>query len=132
LARQMRSGMTSINSALTFAGMPGLPFGGVGNSGFGRIHGADGLREFTRPKSIVKRRAPTPLAAMTFDRKPKTLDRMAALLRLLRGRSRWRCRCLRVNRGPSEMARAPSKPCDGMSPIAYERFMAEARGAEAA
>src|SRR5690348_14558132 len=28
LARRVRSGMTSINSVLTFAGMPALPFGG--------------------------------------------------------------------------------------------------------
>jgi succinate-semialdehyde dehydrogenase/glutarate-semialdehyde dehydrogenase len=88
LARQIRSGMTSVNSVLTFAGMPALPFGGVGNSGFGRIHGADGLREFTRPKSIVKRRGPTPLAAMTFDRGPKTMKRIVGLVRLVHGRSR--------------------------------------------
>ncbi len=48
LARRMRSGMTSVNSIITFAMVPGLPFGGVGESGFGRIHGPDGLREFTR------------------------------------------------------------------------------------
>ena len=48
LARRMRSGMTSVNSIMTFAMVPGLPFGGVGESGFGRIHGPDGLREFTR------------------------------------------------------------------------------------
>ena len=52
--------------------MPSLPFGGVGDSGFGRIHGEDGLREFTRAKAIVKRRGPTLLAIMTFDRTPKT------------------------------------------------------------
>jgi acyl-CoA reductase-like NAD-dependent aldehyde dehydrogenase len=88
LARQMRSGMTSINSALTFAGMPTLPFGGVGNSGFGRIHGEDGLREFARAKSIVKRRAPSMLVATTFDRTPKTMERIVKLVRLIHGRSR--------------------------------------------
>src|SRR5262249_4402031 len=76
LARQIRSGMTSVNSALTFAGMPSLPFGGVGGSGFGRIHGADGLREFTRAKAIVKRRGPTLLGAMTFDRTEKTMQQI--------------------------------------------------------
>ena len=88
LARRMRSGMTSINSVLTFAGMPALPFGGVGNSGFGRIHGEDGLREFTRPKAIVKRRGPTPIAAMTFDRTPKTMERVVGLVKLIHGRSK--------------------------------------------
>ena len=52
-ARLMRSGMTSINSVLTFASVPALPFGGVGESGFGRIHGEDGLA------SAAPRRPPT-------------------------------------------------------------------------
>ena len=56
LARRMRSGMTSVNSVLTFASVPSLPFGGVGDSGFGRIHGEDGLKEFTRAKAITRQR----------------------------------------------------------------------------
>ena len=50
IARRMRSGMASVNSVIAFAGVPALPFGGVGDSGFGRIHGADGLKEFTSPR----------------------------------------------------------------------------------
>ena len=38
----------------TFASVPALPFGGVGDSGFGRIHGEDGLKEFTRAKAITR------------------------------------------------------------------------------
>ena len=55
-ARSLRTGMTSINSVIGFAIVPALPFGGVGESGFGRIHGADGLREFTRAKAITRQR----------------------------------------------------------------------------
>jgi hypothetical protein len=33
LARRMRSGMTAVNSVLSFAAMPSLPYGGVGDSG---------------------------------------------------------------------------------------------------
>lgn len=88
LARGVRSGMTSVNSALTFAGMPSLPFGGVGGSGFGRIHGEDGLREFTRAKAIVKRRGPTLLAITTFDRTPKTMQQVLKVVRLIHGRSK--------------------------------------------
>jgi acyl-CoA reductase-like NAD-dependent aldehyde dehydrogenase len=88
LARRMRSGMTSINGALTFAGMPGLPFGGVGDSGFGRIHGADGLREFARPKAITRRRLPSPLPAASFRRSPAAVERIGRVVRLIHGRSR--------------------------------------------
>lgn len=88
LARGVRSGMTSVNSALTFAGMPSLPFGGVGGSGFGRIHGEDGLREFTRAKAIVKRRGPTLLAITTFDRTPKTMQQVLKIVKFVHGRSK--------------------------------------------
>jgi succinate-semialdehyde dehydrogenase/glutarate-semialdehyde dehydrogenase len=55
IANKLRAGGTTINSVLTFVGMPSLPFGGVGDSGFGRFHGEDGLREFTRPKATTKK-----------------------------------------------------------------------------
>ncbi len=88
LARRIRSGMTSINSPLTFAGMPSLPFGGVGDSGIGRIHGDDGLREFGRAKAITKRRAPSLIAGMTFDRTDKQVKQIIKTMRLLHGRSK--------------------------------------------
>ncbi|MDQ1705157.1 MAG: hypothetical protein QOF18_1523 [Frankiaceae bacterium] len=82
-ARKMRSGMTSVNAVLAFAGFPSLPFGGVGESGFGRIHGADGLKEFTRAKSIARQRFATPAEMMSFDR-PAWLPKVAAKLGELR------------------------------------------------
>ncbi|MFG1923521.1 aldehyde dehydrogenase family protein [Cryptosporangium sp. NPDC048952] len=86
LARRIRSGMTSVNSVLSFAGVASLPFGGVGDSGFGRIHGEDGLREFTRPKSIARQRYALPLAIYTFGRTDKTNALLARTLRTLYGR----------------------------------------------
>jgi hypothetical protein len=80
--------MTSVNSAISFAGMPTLPFGGVGESGFGRIHGADGLREFARPKAITKRRMRSMLPALSFDRTPKQVAQIARAVRFLHGRPR--------------------------------------------
>ncbi|UOY01728.1 aldehyde dehydrogenase family protein [Blastococcus sp. PRF04-17] len=71
LARRMRSGMTSVNSVLTFASVPALPFGGVGESGFGRIHGEDGLKEFTRAKAITRQRVALPVNLMSFSRPPR-------------------------------------------------------------
>ena len=84
LARHMRSGMTAVNSVLSFAAMPSLPYGGVGDSGFGRMGGDDGLREFARSKSITKRRAPSLLPAWTFERDPDaTARRVVTTMRLL-------------------------------------------------
>ena len=81
--------MTAVNSVISFAGIPSLPFGGVGGSGFGRIHGADGLREFARPKAITRRRFPLPGANVTsFGRSPRDLDRVVRLVTFLYGRRR--------------------------------------------
>lgn len=86
VARRMRSGMASVNSALTFAGMSTLPFGGVGESGFGRIHGEDGLREFGRPKAVTRRRGPSLLPAMTFDRTSRDVARLVKAVKVMYGR----------------------------------------------
>ncbi|HLL67236.1 MAG TPA: aldehyde dehydrogenase family protein [Micromonosporaceae bacterium] len=88
LARRLRSGMTAVNSAISFAGMSSLPFGGSGDSGFGRIHGDDGLREFTRAKAITIRRGPSPIPSLTFDRTPRSVARIVRVVRLLHGRAR--------------------------------------------
>ncbi|WP_045742435.1 aldehyde dehydrogenase family protein [Actinoplanes rectilineatus] len=86
IARRLRSGMVAVNGTLTFVGMGNLPFGGVGESGFGRIHGEDGLREFARAKSITVRRGPSLLPAMTFERTPAQVRQIVKALRLLYGR----------------------------------------------
>lgn len=85
-ARSLRGGMTSINSVVGFAVVPALPFGGVGESGFGRIHGADGLREFAQPKAITRQRMRPLLALATFDRTDRDMRRFVTLVTLLHGR----------------------------------------------
>jgi succinate-semialdehyde dehydrogenase / glutarate-semialdehyde dehydrogenase len=86
IARRLRSGMAAVNSTLVFVGMSTLPFGGVGDSGFGRIHGEDGLREFGRAKAITRRRAPSLLPTATFDRTDKQVDLIIRAIRLRYGR----------------------------------------------
>jgi acyl-CoA reductase-like NAD-dependent aldehyde dehydrogenase len=85
-ARALRSGMTSINSVIAFATVPGLPFGGVGDSGFGRIHGPDGLREFARAKAITRQRMKPPLNLTTLTRSDKDMNRLLSLTTLLHGK----------------------------------------------
>ena len=61
--------------------------GGLGDSGFGRIHGADGLREFARPKAITSQRFAPPLALMTMNRKPRDVKAVKWLLANLQSRA---------------------------------------------
>jgi acyl-CoA reductase-like NAD-dependent aldehyde dehydrogenase len=85
-ARSLRTGMTSVNSVIGFALVPALPFGGMGESGFGRIHGADGLREFTRPKAITRQRMRPLVNLMSFGRTDRDMRRIMTLVTLLHGR----------------------------------------------
>lgn len=78
LARRIRSGMVAVNSVISFAAIPSLPFGGVKQSGFGRVHGPDGLREFTTAKAVARQRFTAPAHLTTFARLT-TFGRSAAV-----------------------------------------------------
>ncbi len=86
LAARIRSGMTAVNGVITFAAIPSLPFGGVGDSGFGRIHGPDGLKEFTYAKAIARQRFKPLLALTTFARTEKADEQLASMITMLHGR----------------------------------------------
>jgi acyl-CoA reductase-like NAD-dependent aldehyde dehydrogenase len=85
-ARALRTGMTSINGALTFAAIPALPLGGTGDSGFGRIHGADGLREFARAKAIARQRMKPLANVSSLTRTDQDMKKVLGLATLLHGR----------------------------------------------
>jgi acyl-CoA reductase-like NAD-dependent aldehyde dehydrogenase len=85
LADKIRAGMTSINSVMAFASIPNLPFGGIGESGFGRIHGDEGLREFTRVKSTAEEVFSLPVAFTSFKLPKNAYDQMRGLIRTLYG-----------------------------------------------
>ncbi|WP_409462052.1 aldehyde dehydrogenase family protein [Amycolatopsis sp. GA6-003] len=86
LASRLRAGMTAVNAPLSFAGIASLPFGGVGDSGFGRIHGPEGLREFARPKAVARQRFTAPLTLTSFSRKESTDALVAKLVTVLHGK----------------------------------------------
>lgn len=86
LAARIRSGMTAVNGVITFAAIPSLPFGGVGDSGFGRIHGPDGLKEFSYAKAIARQRFKPPLALTSFTRTAKTDNQLTRIVTMLHGR----------------------------------------------
>jgi acyl-CoA reductase-like NAD-dependent aldehyde dehydrogenase len=86
LAGRLRTGMTSINAPLSFAGIASLPFGGVGDSGFGRIHGPEGLREFARTKAVARQRFTAPITLTSFNRKESTDALVAKMVTILHGK----------------------------------------------
>ena len=56
IVKKLKIGTVSINDVLTHYGIASIPFGGEGLSGIGRMHGKEGLRSFSRTKSIVVNR----------------------------------------------------------------------------
>ncbi|CRK56651.1 Aldehyde dehydrogenase [Alloactinosynnema sp. L-07] len=88
IARRIRAGGVAINAFVAYATVPTLPLGGVGDSGFGRVHGPDGLREFTYPKAVTRQRFLSPLALTTFARTEFTDRVVRVLTTLLHGRKR--------------------------------------------
>ncbi len=55
ILRMTSSGGVCFNDVVLQAGIPELPFGGVGSSGMGKYHGKSGFDNFTHYKSILKR-----------------------------------------------------------------------------
>ncbi len=53
IASRLETGNCMINDVLRNVGNPYLPFGGVKQSGLGRYHGPEGLRNFSHIKSIM-------------------------------------------------------------------------------
>jgi succinate-semialdehyde dehydrogenase / glutarate-semialdehyde dehydrogenase len=84
IAARLHCGMVALNGVISFAAVPTLPFGGVGDSGFGRIHGEDGLRELTRVKSVAGKRFPLVLPIMEIS--PRRLKAMTLLGKVVRRR----------------------------------------------
>jgi len=57
LASRIEAGNVCINDALVSYGVTSLPFGGVKESGIGRVHGDDALQRFSVIKSVLVDRA---------------------------------------------------------------------------
>lgn len=64
VAHQLRAGTVWINSYKSISVMS--PFGGFGDSGYGRSSGLDGLREYSVPRSVWVETAPKATAAMGY------------------------------------------------------------------
>lgn len=93
IASKIDSGMVGINDfgGLTYMAQ-GLTFGGVKESGFGRMNGRDGLRACCNVKSVIEDRFPFSVPAKVFPVKPGDYAAAKATVKLLYGngiRQRW-------------------------------------------
>ena len=88
IASKLACGMVSINSVFLFAAVPSVPFGGYKDSGYGRIHGAEGLLEYTYARTVVKTRFKIPLKFTSFGRTKLSEKVLTTLIKRLHGRKK--------------------------------------------
>ena len=81
LADRLQAGFITINDHLVGFAFPGLPYGGVKESGFGRLMGDEGLLEFVRTKSVTGARVTFAREPHWFPYRPRDV---AALRRVMR------------------------------------------------
>ena len=86
IASQLNCGMVAINSTFSFAAISSVPFGGVKDSGYGRVHGPEGLLEYTYPRTVVRTRFNIPLKFLSFKRRAKDDKLVVKATKILKGR----------------------------------------------
>lgn len=89
LAERIEAGSVLVNDVLTNYACPETPFGGVKQSGFGRVHGEDALRSLAQVKHIsVDRIRPPSKDPLWYPHSDKKLQwNLRALRALFSGRS---------------------------------------------
>lgn len=85
LSAALEAGNVCINDCIVNYAVAGLPFGGVKESGIGRVHGYEGLRAFSNVKAVLANRVSLPREVQWFPL-PRWLG--TALKRVLRLRYR--------------------------------------------
>jgi len=88
LARRIESGNVCVNDCVVSAGVQGLPFGGVKQSGVGARHGgAEGLRQFCVRQAVLVERRRRKTEPQWFPYSARRAGRIEQLIGLLFG---WR------------------------------------------
>jgi len=85
IAERLEVGAVGINEGVTFFAHAGAPIGGVRASGHGRVHGAEGLLEFTRTRSVFERRHRS-WRPQAFPAHPQLVRMLAAYRRFVHSR----------------------------------------------
>lgn len=85
LLPRVRAGMTCVNDAVVNGLVAGLPFGGVGESGYGSVYGDNGLREMTRPRAVLVDRLGVEREFAHYPMRRFGDARLLGLIRLIHG-----------------------------------------------
>lgn len=85
IAWRLHAGMVMINDALMNFAIPTLPYGGVKQSGFGRMQGDEGLLEFAQVKAVADSRVTMKRELFWYPYTPKTLGLLKKMARFYYG-----------------------------------------------
>jgi acyl-CoA reductase-like NAD-dependent aldehyde dehydrogenase len=85
VASELAVGVANINDTISHFGMPQVLFGGIKQSGIGRVHGRRDLLQFTYTQAHVVGRPPLPFDVATLLREPGHYQLSRALLQALFG-----------------------------------------------
>jgi succinate-semialdehyde dehydrogenase/glutarate-semialdehyde dehydrogenase len=88
IARRLHAGMVMVNDVLVNFGIPELPYGGVKESGFGRMMGDEGLLEFSQVKAVADTRVALRRELFWFPYRPQQLALLKRLTRTVFGTRR--------------------------------------------
>ncbi len=80
ILQRTSSGNVVINDCVLQFAHPGLAFGGVGQSGFGKSHGKDGFLAFSNKKTVLKQRVGLTAAKLFYPPYSKLKKRMINVL----------------------------------------------------
>jgi acyl-CoA reductase-like NAD-dependent aldehyde dehydrogenase len=86
LASQIRCGAVGINEGgATASGLPFGPWGGVGESGYGRLSGKEGLREFVFPTHVAKKIVPRMKSLWWYPYDESTVMTLRSVVEVMSG-----------------------------------------------
>jgi acyl-CoA reductase-like NAD-dependent aldehyde dehydrogenase/uncharacterized protein (DUF2141 family) len=85
VAAQVSAGSCAVNDVIRVIANPYASFGGNGKSGYGRYHGAEGLRTFSRSKTVMHTRNRSARQINWFPFTWRTRKRLAQFIRFRHG-----------------------------------------------
>ncbi len=90
IARKVDAGSVVVNDVLINYAIADAPFGGIKQSGFGRVHGDDALRDMAERKHVLNDRLPPPKRdPLWYPYDGKSFHQLSTLFRALYGGGRF-------------------------------------------